>query len=94
MEKTGTSLLDRIFNGDIEHYRFGVISAALLIVGCMGGIAVFSGAMSSAGQLVAVLIPTMATLASLLAVAPVKQIVYFGLAALLVDIIVICLNAF
>lgn len=89
----GNSIWDKLFNGELEHNRFAIISGVLLIVGCMGGIATFYGAMSSTSQLILILVPTMATLASLLAVAPVKRILTFATIAVLLDVIIILYNA-
>jgi len=54
--------------------RYGVISVVLLIVGCLGGITVWAGAIESAFALSLVVVPTMTTLSLLLAVAPMKWI--------------------
>ena len=86
---------DRIFRGQIELNRFAIICGVLLMVGCVGGIATYSGAMASASQLVIILIPTMACVATLLAVGPIKRILNLGLLTLVVDIAIItynCLN--
>ncbi len=69
--------------------RFGLISAILLIVGCLGGITVGLGAINNILALTAVVIPTMATLSLLLAVAPMKYIINVAILAVSIDIILI-----
>ena len=77
---------------DLEVNRFGVISIVILLVGCMGGIAVGLGAIDYLWQLIAVVIPTMLTLSLLLAVAPIHQIMTMMAIALIIDIILIIAN--
>ena len=60
--------------GNIEFNRFGLISVVLLIVGCLGGLTVGLGAVNEIWSLTLVVVPTMLTLALLLAVAPMKYI--------------------
>jgi len=69
--------------------RFGLISAILLIVGCLGGITVGLGAVNDIIALTAVVIPTMTTLCLLLAVAPMKYIINVGILAISIDVILI-----
>lgn len=71
-----------------ETNRFGMISLALLLVGCMGGVTMAFGASQYLASMIAVLIPTMATLSTCLAVAPFRQILFSFTAAVIVDIIV------
>lgn len=75
--------------GSAEFNRFGYISTILLIVGCLGGITVGLGAVEQVWSLIVVVIPTMLTLALLLAVAPMKYIINAALVATGVDIIMI-----
>lgn len=77
---------------DLEMNRFGVISIVILIVGCLGGIAVGLGAINSLWQLIAVVIPTMLTLSLLLAVAPLKHILNVMAIAVFIDIVIIIMN--
>lgn len=83
------------FWGTLGNYadenRFGVIAIALLIVGCLGGVAMNLGAVSQTWSMVAVIIPTMLTLSLLLAVSPMKWILNALTLAVLVDLIVILL---
>lgn len=87
-----TSVWDRLFNNELEHYRFGIISAVLVIVGCMGGLTVGMGAISSAFQLALIVFPTMLTLSLLLAVAPVKYILNAATLSTVINIALMIYN--
>ena len=65
---------DKMFNGTLELNRYAIISAVLLVVGCLGGLTVGYGAINHTWQLIVVVIPTMTTLSLLLAVSPLKWI--------------------
>lgn len=69
--------------------RYGLISAILLIVGCLGGITVGLGAINDTVALIAVVISTMTTLSLLLAIAPMKYIINAGIIAVSIDVILI-----
>jgi hypothetical protein len=69
-----------------EFNRFGLITIILLLIGCLGGIAVGLGAVSNTLALIAIVIPTMITLSFLLAVAPMKWIINAGAVAAFIDI--------
>lgn len=73
----------------IEFNRYGFISIILLIVGCLGGLTVGFGAVEYTFSLSLVVIPTMLTLALLLAVAPMKYILGSASIAILIDLILI-----
>lgn len=75
-----------------EFNRFGIISGALILVGCMGGITVGMGAIASIYQLIPVVFSTMLTLAMILAVAPMKWIINLTLIALGLDILFLFMN--
>ncbi len=77
---------------DAEFNRFSVISMVLLIVGCLGGINVALGGLTSTFQLIATVIPTMATLSFILAVAPMRLLLGTALIATLIDVIFIIIN--
>lgn len=66
--------LNGIFNG-AEFNRFGLITIVLLIVGCLGGIAVGMGAINNTFTLAMVVFPTMTTLSLVLSVSPMKWII-------------------
>jgi hypothetical protein len=86
------NLLNKLFY-DHETNRYGIISILLLFVGCGGGIAVGMGALDHVVQLVLLVLPTMTALAMILAVAPMKAIVYTSVFAIIMDILVIVFNA-
>lgn len=72
-----------------EFNRFGIISMILLIVGCLGGVAVGLGAVENVVTLSMVVVPTMATLSLLLAVSPMKYILTAATIATVIDILFI-----
>lgn len=88
---SGNGLLNKIFY-DHNTNRYGIISILLLIVGCGGGIAVGTGALDSVVQLVLLVLPTMIALSMILAVAPMRAIIYSSLVAILIDVLVILYN--
>lgn len=71
-----------------ETNRFGTTAMVLLVVGCMGGVTMAFGASRYLAALIAVLIPTMATLSTCLAVAPFRLILLSFTAAIIIDTIV------
>lgn len=77
------------FIKDSEFNRFGLICVILTVVGCLGGTAVGLGAISSTKALTAIIIPTMATLSLLLAVAPMRYIFIATAISLSIDILLI-----
>lgn len=74
---------------DAEFNRFGIISIVLLIVGCLGGITVGMGAVDHIWSLILVIVPTMTTLSLLLALAPMRYILYATAASVLIDVILL-----
>lgn len=74
---------------NLEFNRFGIIAIMLLIVGCLGGIAVGLGAIEHVVTLTAVVIPTMVTLSMIIAVAPMKLTLFSAIAASSIDIVMI-----
>lgn len=91
-ELTGIGFIDKIFY-DHDINRYGIISMLLLVVGCGGGIAVGLGALDSTIQLIFLVVTTMAALSMILAVAPMKYIVYTSIFAVIVDIVILTVNA-
>lgn len=83
---------DRRFNGNLEHNRFAIISAVLLIVGCLGGLTVGYGAIHSTYQLILIVVPTMTTLSLLLAVAPLKHILSLALLTTIINVLILIYN--
>jgi hypothetical protein len=74
-----------------EENRFGVISLALLIVGCLGGVTMQMGAVKELWSMILVIVPTMMTLSLLLAVAPMRWILNALALSVVVDLLVILL---
>jgi hypothetical protein len=77
-----------IYKGS-EFNRFGLISLVILIIGCLGGIAVGLGAIESILSLSLILIPTMLTLSLLLSVSPMKWIINSASICVIIDVIMI-----
>jgi hypothetical protein len=71
---------------EIEFNRFGYIAAIILLIGCLGGIAVGVGAIQNTFSLILVVIPTMITLSLLLAVYPMKYIMKASIVCLIIDV--------
>ena len=92
-ELTGIKIIDKIFY-DHDMNRYGIISMLLLVVGCIGGIAVGLGGINSVIQLIFLVVPTMAALSLILAVAPMKYIVYSSMLAVSIDIVILLFNTF
>jgi hypothetical protein len=74
---------------EIEFNRFGYIAAIILLIGCLGGIAVGVGAIQNTFSLILVVIPTMITLSLLLAVSPMKYIMKASLVCITIDVLMI-----
>lgn len=91
---TQSSFWDRFFEGGVEYNRFAIISAVLLVVGCLGGLTVGYGAIDHLYQLFLIIIPTMTTLSLLLAVAPMKYILNMAVFTIAIDIIFLVINFF
>lgn len=72
-----------------EFNRFGVISMLILVIGCLGGIAVGLGGINHTFSLILIIIPTMTTLSFLLAVAPMKWILTAATLSVLIDVCII-----
>jgi hypothetical protein len=77
------------FSKASEFNRFGLISMILLIIGCLGGIAVGLGAIKYTFALIMIVIPTMTTLSLLLAVSPMKWIINSAAVCVLIDVVFI-----
>ena len=76
-------------SNEMEFNRFGWIAIVLLVVGCLGGIAVGLGGIQHTWALIMIVIPTMITLSLLLAVAPMKQIMNAATVSVAVDVLLI-----
>ena len=69
----------------LEQNRLGVMCIVLVTTGCIGGIAAAFGAGESTFQLALTAFPTIVSLALVLGLAPLKAIIYLGIAALVLD---------
>ncbi len=83
-EKVKTEFWDKL-----EFSRYGIISMLVLITGCLGGIAAAFGTHGSALELALIAFPTIISLALILAVAPMRAIVYLCSIAVILDLIVL-----
>ncbi len=79
----------RVIFGDYEFNRYFIISILLVWNVCLAGIGVYMGAMSSPGELMLLVFPTMTLLAWILAVQPMKTILKISLFATCADLAVI-----
>ena len=76
----------------LERNRFGVMVFFLLLVGCLAGIAVGLGALTQVFSLIILAFTTMTALSMMLAVAPMKAIVYTSVIAIVADLVIIFVN--
>jgi hypothetical protein len=90
---TGIAIINKIFF-DANLNRYGIMAVLIVVVGCLGGIAVGTGGIESTFQLFLLAFSTMFALSMMLAVAPMKWIIWSGLLAILIDIVVISYNFF
>jgi hypothetical protein len=72
-----------------ERYRFGIIPVVILLMGCVSGLAVAFGAKGNPFQLALVVVPSVLTLALILAVAPMRLIIYVTAIAIVLDLLTI-----
>jgi hypothetical protein len=93
-EMTQMETTDKVFGRNTEFHRFGLISATLLITGCLGGFAVGLGGVESTFALTMLVIPMMTTLSLLLAVAPMKYILTAGSVSVAIDLLFIAYYLF
>ncbi len=91
MAKTNqkSNATNKTFWDKAEFSRYGIISMIVLITGCLGGIAASFGANGDALQLSLIAFPTIITLAYILAVAPMKSILYLASLAVVLDLVVL-----
>ena len=74
---------------ELDANRHGLISVILLLVGCLGGITVWAGAIESVFSLTLVVLATMVTLCLLLAVSPMKLILRMAYLCVILDSILL-----
>lgn len=72
----------------VEFNRFGIIPMLLVVITCLGGIAVAFGAGSDTFELALVVFPTIIALALVLAVAPMRLIIWTSAIALIFDLLI------
>lgn len=77
------------FWDNLEFKRFSVIPMLLIVIGCLGGLSAAFGAMGSTVKLALLAFPTIISLAFMLAVAPMRIIVWTSAIAVLLDILII-----
>jgi len=92
LKKEKIGFWDKVFKNELEENRYGVTAFVLIIVGCLGSMAVGTGAIESVGQLAIVVFPTMAVLSGCLSLAPVKWILNLSVAAIAIDLSVMLYN--
>ncbi len=83
------SFVNEAVNDQNRHFSIVIV---LLVVGCLGGVAVGLGALSSILQISLLVFPVMATLSLLLAVQPMKYIMASAAIACIIDVIIIAVN--
>lgn len=73
----------------MEFSRFGIIAILVVVLGCLGGLAASFGASDNILKLAMVAFPTIIALALVLAVAPMRVIIYVSAIALVLDMLVL-----
>ncbi len=91
-ERQTLDFWDRTFDGSAEFNRFGIISIALTVAACMGGITVGLGAIANTFQLIITVVSTMTVLTLILGVQPIKCLLNATVFALSIDCILIAYN--
>lgn len=77
-----------------EENRFGVISMLLIFIGCLGGFTLSMGGLHSDAALIALIISTMTTLSLILAVQPMKYVLYAAGVAAIINLLTLISLAF
>lgn len=72
-----------------EFNKFGVMSMMLLFMGCLSGITVGLVGFSNDIALISIIIPTMTTLAFILSLQPIKNVLIAGLITAIIDILLL-----
>jgi len=88
---TGVKIIDYIFF-DANVNRYGISAILLIAVGCLAGAVVGLGGIDSVIQMSLLAATTMFTMAMILAVAPMKIIVWSGVIAITLDIVLLIFN--
>ena len=76
----------------LQKNRYGLMVVLMLVVGCLAGIAVGVGALTQVFSLSLLALTTMAALCMMLAIAPIKVILYASGIAIITDVIIILVN--
>lgn len=85
-EKASVQKAASTFWQKTEDARYGIIPILLTLVACMGGITAAFGTGNSVYQLSLVVFPTMLCLTFILAVAPMRLVIWAGIIALVMDL--------
>lgn len=72
-----------------EAHPYGIMSMLLIFVGCLSGITVGLRGFENDLFLIAIIIPTMTTLALILSVQPIKYILAAGIITAIVDLLIL-----
>ena len=81
-----------LFGFDLEFNRFGAIPFILTIVACLGGIVQWSGGMQNTAQLMTSALLAMLVLSLILAVQPMKRIVWCSAISIVIFLGIILFN--
>lgn len=88
-ENEAVDQLNHALDNSAEEARFGIIPLLITIVACAGGFAAAFGAHYEPIRLSMVVFPTMAVLTLILAVAPMRAILYASVIAVIMDVLVL-----
>ena len=83
--------LTKLF-GEYEFNRYGLIAVIILAVVCSGSVAVGLGAMSHPLQIAALIFPCVITVSLILAVMPMRTILYSAMVSVTISIILSIVN--
>ncbi|HRG38113.1 MAG TPA: hypothetical protein PK289_06245 [Bacteroidia bacterium] len=75
------------FWNNCEANRFGIVPVLLVVIACIGGITAAYATDTSAFRLGLVIFPTIISLAFILAVAPMRWIIWLSTTAVVIDIL-------
>ncbi len=85
-----SSIFSKLFD-DAEKNRFGIIPILIVVIACIGGFVAAFGTNDSSIQLGMIIFPTVISLALILAVAPMRSILWVSTLAVILDLIVFIL---
>lgn len=83
-EKKTSSFELKINWENAETNRFGIVPMLLVVVACMGGLAVGFGARENEWEIALATLPTMVTLTAILSVAPMRFTVWSSIITLII----------